>query len=60
MGNGNQLWIVGDPHRTLTPLIDAQYPAVNNDERFRTFAASFSTTLDVHLVHIYWGIAEWR
>jgi hypothetical protein len=61
MGNGNQLWIVGDPHRTLTPLIDTQYPAAANDhERFGTFAASFFTTLEVHLVHIYWGIAEWR
>ncbi|KAI8622994.1 hypothetical protein F5Y19DRAFT_493704 [Xylariaceae sp. FL1651] len=59
--SGNQVWFVGDPHRTLSKLIEENYPAnINHRVEFKAFAAAFRATLNMHLIYVSLGTLEWR
>jgi len=61
LDTGNQLWIVGDPHRLMSTRISkifrdtGHYPA-----RFKLYPSAFLTTLRTHLVFINAAIKDWR
>jgi hypothetical protein len=61
LDTGNQLWIVGDPHRHMNNRLgkifsdSGHYPA-----RFDLYPNAFLTTLRTHLVFINAAIKNWR
>lgn len=57
--NGTQLWIVGDPHSSLTKQTSALYPANTNTSRFMSYSESFQSSLRIHLNYMYATLRTW-
>ncbi|KAK7753927.1 hypothetical protein SLS62_004025 [Diatrype stigma] len=61
IGSGIQLWLFGDPHAAIkdriTEIINAN---LNYREKYETVAASFKSSLNVHLEIARWSTQGWR
>ncbi|SPO07391.1 uncharacterized protein DNG_10085 [Cephalotrichum gorgonifer] len=56
-----QLWFVAEPHKAFRDLLGDQFhQELNHREKFSSFARSFKTSLDVHLICARWANEEWR
>ncbi|WQF83734.1 hypothetical protein CDEST_08748 [Colletotrichum destructivum] len=61
VGQGTQLWIIGDPHATLKKRIADLFPEWNlYPTSFSTVQQGFATSLEVNLEFAQWATSEWR
>lgn len=61
VGQGVQLWMVGDPHAAIKDRISELYPEHNiYPTSFSTMGQSFKSSLEIHLVYARWATSEWR
>ncbi|GJC96686.1 fungal specific transcription factor domain-containing protein [Colletotrichum higginsianum] len=61
LGQGTQLWIIGDPHATLKKRIVDLFPEWNlYPTSFSTVQQGFATSLEVNLDFAQWATSEWR
>ncbi|KAK1969387.1 hypothetical protein LY78DRAFT_745174 [Colletotrichum sublineola] len=61
LGQGTQLWIIGDPHATLKDRIAGLFSDRNTyPTSFSTVQEGFKSSLEVHLDFAQWATSEWR
>lgn len=61
VGQGIQLWLVGDPHAAINKRIGELYPEQNiYPTSFSTMGQSFKSSMAIHLVYAQWAKSEWR
>ncbi|KAK1579744.1 uncharacterized protein LY79DRAFT_563307 [Colletotrichum navitas] len=61
LGQGTQLWVIGDPHATLKSRIAALFREGNTyPTSFGTVEEGFRSSLEVHLDFARWATSEWR
>ncbi|KAK3392809.1 hypothetical protein B0H63DRAFT_2043 [Podospora didyma] len=58
---GTQLWIIGDPLQGIQNLITEHiHEKKSHAARYGTFAQSFKSSLDSHLLYAQWACEGWR
>ncbi|KAK1977648.1 hypothetical protein LZ30DRAFT_251940 [Colletotrichum cereale] len=61
LGQGTQLWIIGDPHATLKDRIAGLFPERKTyPTSFSTVQEGFGSSLEVHLDFAQWATSDWR
>ncbi|KAK2730033.1 hypothetical protein CKAH01_09811 [Colletotrichum kahawae] len=61
VGQGTQLWLIGDPHATLEKRVGELYHGSKRyPTSFSTVSQGFMSSLEVHLDFAKWATSEWR
>ncbi|KAK2061269.1 hypothetical protein LY76DRAFT_673542 [Colletotrichum caudatum] len=61
LGQGTQLWVIGDPHAALKSRIAGLFREGNTyPSSFSTVREGFRSSLEVHLDFAQWATSEWR
>ncbi|KAF4965693.1 hypothetical protein FSARC_6533 [Fusarium sarcochroum] len=61
LDSGNQIWMIGDPQRSLAERIGQIYNDKKyHDKSFETYASAFCTSSRIHLVFMNAAIKDWR
>ncbi|OLN86219.1 hypothetical protein CCHL11_04097 [Colletotrichum chlorophyti] len=61
VGQGTQLWMIGDPHAVLKERTARLFQAGNiYPTSFSTMQQGFASSLQVHLDFIQWASSDWR